>query len=180
MNESRTPKIVVGVALAALYATGLAYVTVRGTQDKVVAQTPIAAEPILPPAVGSTSADALASVAEQPAVVAAAAASIPGAAVSKTPAASSTRGASAEAPLRDHVPMIAGVATVSRTEEIDFGESNPTSEGADARNTPANSAADTQSVQAESESSGSATQRISDAQSQVAAVTPASASDATE
>ena len=38
MNNSKTPKIVVGVGLAAVYATIAAFVIPRGTQDNVVAQ----------------------------------------------------------------------------------------------------------------------------------------------
>lgn len=37
MNNSKTPKIVVGVALGAVYATGLAVILARGANDPVVA-----------------------------------------------------------------------------------------------------------------------------------------------
>lgn len=45
MNNSKTPKIVVGVGLVAVYATALAMFTLRGAHDSVVAQSLPAAVP---------------------------------------------------------------------------------------------------------------------------------------
>jgi hypothetical protein len=147
MNESKTPKIVVGVALAALYATGFAYVAVRGTHDSVAApNAPIAAEPAVSPAIIPASTDALVSASEQ---------SVP------------------------PVAAAAPVATVSRTEEVDFEESSGAKEEANARNEPANSSGDTHSVQEGSESSASESQTTSDAQSQVSSG-PARSSEISE
>jgi hypothetical protein len=83
MKNSKTPKIVVGVALAAVYATVLAAFMPRGANDNVVAEnasavtsTQIALEPAASTAIVPASADALTSVAEQPAATTAATTSV--------------------------------------------------------------------------------------------------------
>jgi hypothetical protein len=90
MNNSKTPKIVVGVGLAAVYATIAAFVIPRGDHDTVVAQgasappaAEIASEPALPPAMVSESPDA--SLAGQPAPDLAAAPAAPVAPVAAAP-----------------------------------------------------------------------------------------------
>lgn len=76
MNNSKAPKIVVGVGLAAIYATGLAFLMQRGGHATVVARNApdvptveAATEPVAPPAIASAFADASTSVAEAPAAV---------------------------------------------------------------------------------------------------------------
>jgi hypothetical protein len=73
MNNSKTPKIVIGVGLAAVYAAGLGYFTLRGAHDNVIAQTStvstaqIATNGVPPTDSVPASADSSTSAAEQPA-----------------------------------------------------------------------------------------------------------------
>jgi hypothetical protein len=64
MNNSKTPKIVIGVGLVAVYATGMAVFALRGKHDNVIAQSPpaavsapMAAAPAAPPLVSQESAN---------------------------------------------------------------------------------------------------------------------------
>jgi hypothetical protein len=73
MNDSKAPKIVIGVGLAAIYAAGVFIFMPRGTHATAVAQNApdvttaqTAAEFIPPPAIDPAPADALTSVAEVP------------------------------------------------------------------------------------------------------------------
>jgi hypothetical protein len=84
MNNSKTPKIVVGVALAAIYATALAAFMPRGTDDIVAAEnssavvpTQFAPEPAPLPDIVPPSADTLTSGAEQSAGATAAVVPVP-------------------------------------------------------------------------------------------------------
>lgn len=108
MNNSKTPKIVVGVGLAAVYATIAAFVIPRGTQDNVVAQAApvgapaeLASEPALPPAVASETAEA-AGVTGEPATIALAT-------VPASPAAPDAAVATAEVSKQDEVSKQAEV-----------------------------------------------------------------------
>lgn len=75
MNESKTPKILVGAGLVAVYAS-VAFYLLRDTPDSNIAQlattaptVPMAAVPVPPPAMDPAFTDASTSVVEQPAVV---------------------------------------------------------------------------------------------------------------
>ncbi len=50
MNNSKTPKIVVGVGLVAVYAAGLTFLTLRETHDSAVAQSAPSAQMVAAPA----------------------------------------------------------------------------------------------------------------------------------
>jgi hypothetical protein len=76
MNNSKTPKIVVGVGLVAVYATVLSILTLRGPHDSAVvesvpsaASAQMVAAPASPPVAIPESADALASEANAPAAI---------------------------------------------------------------------------------------------------------------
>lgn len=108
MNNSKTPKIVVGVGLAAVYATIAAFL-MRDGNDNVVAQNAtapaaeIASEPALPAAVVPAPPEETASVAEQPAAPVVAATPVtpagPVAAAPKTVEAAAPRKADATTPV---------------------------------------------------------------------------------
>ncbi|MEO6079133.1 MAG: BON domain-containing protein [Steroidobacteraceae bacterium] len=172
MNNSKTPKIVVGVGLAAIYATGLAIFTLPRTHDNVVAQNAsdaptaqIAAASVPAPAIVPESSATPTSVVEQPAATNVVAASVASSAA-KTPAASRTQ--------------VASVATVTSTENREVENSNRTNEGSPAGNEPANSAGDLpSSPQAQSVSSVNDSQITAEVKSQIAAVAPAGAIDVT-
>ena len=75
MNNSKTPKIVIGVSLVALYAIGFTVFALRGKHDNVVAQgapsgvsAPMAADPALAPLGLPESAEASAATSPQDAV----------------------------------------------------------------------------------------------------------------
>lgn len=94
MNNSKTPKIVVGVGLAAIYATGAAFLMPHGASDNVVSQSAsmappaeIVSESAPPPAIAPAPADVMASAEQSSAASAAATSAAPTApvvAVAKT------------------------------------------------------------------------------------------------
>jgi hypothetical protein len=134
MKNSKTPKIVVGVGLAAVYAAALAAFMPRDAHDNVVAQgasaaistqgaPDVAASPVIVP----ESADALPSAGELSAPTTAAAtpvASIP-VKTSNVPPTSRESAAKSQGEER----QVAGVTTASRTYEIEVEEPIPASEG---------------------------------------------------
>jgi hypothetical protein len=134
MNNSKTPKIVVGVGLAAVYATVMAAFMPRGADDNVVAQnasvavpTQVAPELVPPAVIDPVSANTSASVAEQSAATTTAAtpvASIPAKNVNAPPPSRESEGKSqvTEQP-------VARVATVSSPNAVEIAEPIPSSEG---------------------------------------------------
>jgi hypothetical protein len=172
MNNSKTPKIVVGVGLAAIYATGLAVFTLRGMHNDVVVSTSaappaLAAEPA-PPAIEPAPAATPASVTEQTAGAPTAAAPAPSTAGNAT--ASPLPRAESQANLAGKEQPVPRVATAP-AEESAAEESAPANDVASADNEAADSAGDApSSVQAGSAPTGNDSQITADVKSQMAAV----------
>jgi len=148
MNNSKTPKIVVGVGLAAVYATIAAFLIPRGEHDNIVAQNAttapaaeVASEPALPPPLVSEDASTTAN--EQPAPAVAAPAPVAAApvavAASKASAAPAARKAEtkpqlSEQPVARQEPIaeerpIASVATTPPAAEREVEEPSLASAG---------------------------------------------------
>jgi hypothetical protein len=134
MNNSKTPKIVVGVGLAAIYATALAAFMPRGTDDIVAAEnstavvpTQFAPEPAPLPAIVPASADTLTSVAEQSAGTAAAV--VPVASVTAKAADASSSRRDSEVRSQGKEQSVVSVATAAPTNEREV--QNPTSASED-------------------------------------------------
>jgi osmotically-inducible protein OsmY len=185
MNNSKTPKIVVGVGLAAVYASGLAYFILRGAHDNVIAQsaptvsTPqIAADAVSPTGIAPASADLSTSAVEQPAAMVAAAAPVV-AAAQKAQEPAATRGGS-DVRSRSKEQALASVKTAPPAETTELAKASPTNEGASVVGEPANAAGDSSSsTQATSTPSGNDSQITADVKSEIAAVAPAGAIDVT-
>jgi hypothetical protein len=134
MKNSKTPKIVVGVGLAAVYAAALAAFMPRDGHDNAVAQnasptvsTQVVPELAPPAPIVPASADASTSVAEQSAVTSAAA--VPAASVvAKT---SSVPPPSRESATKSQgeLQQMASVVTASPTYEVEVEKPIPASEG---------------------------------------------------
>jgi len=184
MNNSKTPKIVVGVGLAAIYAAGAGYFRLRGAQDSVPAQTVATApstqnaeptqiaEPVPPPAIVPDFTDTPTSAAEQPAAATVAAPPVARLPVNAAAARPSPVKAM-EPESRSNDQTLTSVAASPAAEPV-IEESNPGSEGAVALSEPTNPASDTPStVQAETESSGDEGESAEEVSPQVVAGVPA-------
>jgi hypothetical protein len=133
MNNSKTPKIVVGVALAAIYATALAAFMPRGTDDIVAAEnssavvpTRFAPEPAPLPDIVPPSADTLASGAEQSAGTTAAVVPMASATAKTAEASSSRRDSEVRSQAKEQ--SVAGMATAAPTNEREVEKPTPASE----------------------------------------------------
>lgn len=128
MNNSKTPKIVIGVGLAAVYAVGLSLLVLRGAHDNTVAQgvavappAQVAAADVPPPAVAA-------------APVSEAARVIEAAPVPEAPPAMEAKPVVKAKPVTEPMPRIRQQETVSApvalpTDEAVADESRPASEG---------------------------------------------------
>jgi hypothetical protein len=142
MNNSKTPKIVVGAGLAAVY-TAVAFFALRGTHDNAVAQSlpapvpaPIAGGPASSPLAVPPSADTLASAdARTPESIPAAAtpaASAPQAInAAKAPEAARPKVAAKPNPRAAEVP-VASLASTPPPPRSDAAESSPDNSGSNA------------------------------------------------
>lgn len=142
MNNSKTPKIVVGVGLVAVYAAGLTFLTLRETNDSAVAQSLPAAESAqmvaapAEPALGlpeSTntlaSADALAPELSTPAATPAPVAPTPAASTAaRAPEATRPTAAAQPAPRPAEVPL-ANLPSPRSPVPSDAGESSRSNTG---------------------------------------------------
>jgi hypothetical protein len=155
MNNSKTPKIVVGVGLAAIYAAGLTVVTLRNVPDSNVAQiatmeaaAQLANEPEPSMAIVSES-GASPSLTEQPVAVT----ELPPPVTSTT---TSKPGAATRESIQSNArSMEPTVAAASSTQASDMEKPNPTGEVANVGNETAISTGDASpSEQVEDESSG--------------------------
>jgi hypothetical protein len=133
MNNSKTPKIVVGVGLAAIYATALAAFMPRGTDDIVAAEntsavvpTQYAPEPAPLPAIVPASADTLTTVAEQSAGTATAIAPVASTPAKAADASPSRRDSEVRSQGKDQ--SVVSMATAAPTNEREVEKPTPASE----------------------------------------------------
>lgn len=137
MNNSKTPKIVVGVVLVAAYATGLAVFALREKHDNVVAESaPVApatqiAEAVPAPAVLPDSAEVLPSVADSAAMISSAA---PTTSVATGSVGGSSSRIQSGSALRSKEQAIAALATTPAMGDSAAGKTNPAGEVASVGN----------------------------------------------
>jgi hypothetical protein len=189
MNNSKTPKIVVGLGLVAAYS-GLAFYLLRDAPDSNVAPSAttmpaaqMADASFPPPAIAPSSTDVLASVAEQPAVVTEAPSPVVRVTASSV-AAPTPRAEPVEPKGQDQEQAIAreqptaSMSTDSATEIAEVEDSSSGSEIASAGDDFARPAGDAPlPAQSEVASSGNDSQITADVRTQIAAVAPASTID---
>ena len=164
MNNSKTPKVVVGVALAAIYAAGLGVLAVRSAHQKAVAQqapaaptTQVASDSAPPPAVDPAPA-ATTSVPEQPAAPPVAAAPPP--------------------PVASRAPAPKAQVAKTAVESVSPPTVNVSADSSTARE-PASSGEAPATAQTAAVPSGSDNQITAEVKSQVAAAVPAATVDVT-
>jgi len=191
MNTSKTPKIVVGVGLVAIYATAAAFFMPHSGHDSVVAQNPpsaipapiansVAPLPVIPQSAGTPAPqDALTSQASSPAPAPAPKAPDLTTAA-RAPETPRPRVAVEPAPRAEEVPA-ARVAAVTPAARSDAEESNLGNSGGDAVSEPAVTAdaVDAKPVPAADAPAGKDSQITADVKSRVAAVAPGGAIDVT-
>jgi hyperosmotically inducible periplasmic protein len=171
MNNSKTPKIVVGVGLAAIYAAGFAYFALHGAQDNVIAPSASTASsaqvatPAVPPTDIVPSADLPTNVVEQPVAAAA-----PESLASAATVASAKPRVEFDARSRNKEQALGTLATAQPAETAEPQKSNSSSEG---------SSEVVQASAPPSAPSGNDSQITADVKSKIAEVAPAVAIDVT-
>lgn len=145
MNDSKTPKIVVGVTLVVAYAAGLSYLTLRDKHDLPVADATSAqmvAAPAAPAPVIAESATALASTDAVPAAEAPVVAPAPVAPVApaKAPEAKRPQLASEVKPRMEDVPVAALPSPRLPASDAEAGRSNAGTNAVSEFTTPAEAA----------------------------------------
>lgn len=182
MNSSKTPKIVIGVGLAAVYAAGFAFFALSGARDNAIPQSASIAQTstdaVSPTDNLPTSVDVFPEVVDEPAAMAAA--TEPVSVAQSKDVESSPKAEEADVRSRSKAPALASVTASPPVEEPAVEQSSAASEGTNSSSESADTAEEApSSAVAESTPSGNDVQITAEVKSQIAAVAPAGAIEVT-